>query len=84
LGYGLDDWDFESQWELGIFLPTTAFRTVLEPTQLPIQWVAGALSLGVKWLGCEVDHSLPSSAKVKNAWSCTPAPLIHLHGMVLS
>jgi hypothetical protein len=37
----------------------------LEPTQLPIQWVPGALSLGVKQLGCEGDHSPPSSAEVK-------------------
>jgi len=29
--------------------------------QLPTQWV-----LGVKWLGCEVDHSPPPSAEVKN------------------
>jgi hypothetical protein len=27
-------------------------------------------SLGVKWTGREADHS-PSSAKVKNTWSCT-------------
>jgi hypothetical protein len=25
----------------------------------------GALSLGIKWPGCEADHSSPSSAKVK-------------------
>jgi len=30
---------------LGIFLFTTTFRTVLGPTQPPIQWVRGALSL---------------------------------------
>jgi len=30
-----------------------------------IQWVPGAISLGLKWLGCEADHSPPSSAKVK-------------------
>jgi hypothetical protein len=34
-------------------------------TQPPIQQVPGDLSQGVKWLGCEADHSLPSSAKVK-------------------
>jgi hypothetical protein len=26
-------------------------------------------SLGVKWLGCEIDHLPLSSAKVKNEWS---------------
>jgi len=35
------------------------------PTQLPIQWVPGALSLGIKWPGPEADHSPPSSAEVK-------------------
>jgi len=30
------------------------------------------------------DHSPPSSAKVKNAWSHTSTPLIRLHGVVLS
>jgi hypothetical protein len=37
----------------------------LGPTQTPIQWVPGALSLGVKRLGREADHSPPSSAEVK-------------------
>jgi hypothetical protein len=31
----------------------------------------GDLSLGVKWPVCEADHSPPSSAEVKNAWSYT-------------
>jgi len=30
-----------------------------------------ALSLGVKQLGHDADHALPSGAKVKNAWSYT-------------
>jgi hypothetical protein len=37
----------------------------LGPTKPPIQWIPVALSLGVKWPGREADHSLPSSAKVK-------------------
>jgi hypothetical protein len=37
----------------------------LRPTQPPIQWVLGALSLGVKLPGREDDHSPPSSAEVK-------------------
>jgi hypothetical protein len=43
----------------------------LGPTQPPIQWVPGALSLGVKWPGREADHSPPSSVGVKNARSYT-------------
>jgi hypothetical protein len=34
-------------------------------TQSPIQWVLGALSLVVKRLGREADHSSPFSAEVK-------------------
>jgi hypothetical protein len=35
------------------------------PTQPPIQWSSGALSLRVKRPGREADHSPPSSAEVK-------------------
>jgi hypothetical protein len=37
----------------------------LGPTQPPIQWVQGVPSLGVKRPRRESDHSLPSSAEVK-------------------
>jgi hypothetical protein len=40
-------------------------RTALGPSQPPIQWVSGSLSLGVKRVGRETDHSSPSSAEVK-------------------
>jgi hypothetical protein len=65
--YGLDDRGSRVRFPTGdgIFLFTTAFRTALEPTQPPIQWVPGALSLGVKQPGREADHSPPSSAEVK-------------------
>jgi hypothetical protein len=56
---------FDSRRGLGIFFFTTASRKALTPTQPPIQWVSGALSLGVKRLGREADHSPPSSAEVK-------------------
>jgi hypothetical protein len=68
---------------LGIFLFTTASRPVLGPTQPPIQLVRGALSLGVKRPGREADHSSPSSAEVKNAWSYTSTLPICLHGVVV-
>jgi hypothetical protein len=69
LGYGLDD-----RQGLGIFLFTTASRTALGPTQPPIQRVRGALSLGVKRPERESDHSPPSNAEVRNAWSYTSIP----------
>jgi putative component of membrane protein insertase Oxa1/YidC/SpoIIIJ protein YidD len=63
--------------------------TSLLPTQkcsllsfLPIQWVAGAFSLGVKWPEHEADHSPPSSGMVKNVCSYTPTPSKRLHGAV--
>jgi hypothetical protein len=65
LDYGLDDQGFESHQGLGSFLLTTASRPALGPIQPLIQWVPGALSLGVKSLGREADHSHPSSAEVK-------------------
>jgi hypothetical protein len=37
-----------SRGELGIFLFTTVSRTVLGPTQPPIQWAPRTLSLEVK------------------------------------
>jgi hypothetical protein len=61
---------FDSRVGLGIFLFTTASRTKLEPTQPPIHWIPGVLSLGVKR---EADHShlVPRS---KNEWSYTSTP----------
>jgi hypothetical protein len=50
---------------LTIFLLTTASITALGPTQPPIQWVPGALSVGVKRPGREEDHSPPTTAEVK-------------------
>jgi hypothetical protein len=41
--------------------------TAVGPTQPPIQWIPGTLSLCVKRPGHEADHLLPSSAEVKNA-----------------
>jgi hypothetical protein len=38
---------------------------LLGPTQPLVQWVQGALSLGVKRSGREADHSPPSSVEVK-------------------
>jgi hypothetical protein len=56
---------FNSWQGLGIFLFTTTSRMALGLTQPHIQWVPGALSLGVKQLGHEADHSPSSSAEIK-------------------
>jgi hypothetical protein len=47
-------------------------------------WVAGALSLGVKWPGPEADHSPPPSAEVKECVKLYLHSPIRLHGVVLS
>jgi hypothetical protein len=49
-------------------------RPALGLSQPPVQLVSGVLIVGVKQLGYEVDHSPPSSAEVKNEWSCTSVP----------
>jgi hypothetical protein len=67
-----------------IYFITPQIKTALGPTQPPIQWVRGALSLGIKRPGREADHSPPSSAEVKNTWSFTSTPPMCLHGVVLS
>jgi hypothetical protein len=41
----------------------------LDPPFCPV--VTGVLSMGIKWLGYEVDHSHASTAKVNNSWSYT-------------
>jgi len=47
------------------YLFITASRPALGPTQPPIQWVSGAIFLGVNRPGREAHHSRPSSAEVK-------------------
>jgi hypothetical protein len=48
---------FDSQQGVVIFLFATVSRMGMGPTQPPIQWVPGLLSLGVKQLKHEADHS---------------------------
>jgi hypothetical protein len=74
LGYGLDDQRFQTWQGLGIFPFITASRSALGTSQPPIQWVPRDLSLGVKRQGREADHSPPSRAEVKNAWSYISTP----------
>lgn len=43
-------------------------------TILPIHRVTGILSADIMQLGCEADHSHPSSPEVKNEWSTPSSP----------
>jgi hypothetical protein len=53
-------------------------------TQPPIQWVQGALSLGIERPGREANHSPTSSAEVKECVELYLHSRIRLHGVVLS
>jgi hypothetical protein len=55
-------------------------KLALGHTQSPIQWVTGALAVGVKWRGREADYSPPSIAKFKKVYRQSP---ICLRGVVL-
>jgi hypothetical protein len=48
-----------------VFLLSTSSTPVLGPTQPPIQWGTEDLSLVVKRLRREADHSPPTSAEIK-------------------
>jgi hypothetical protein len=59
---------FDSGQGQEILLLVTASRPALGPTQPLIQYVSGALSLGVKLQGREADHSPPYSAEVNKQY----------------
>jgi hypothetical protein len=65
IGWTIGVIGFHSRRGLGVFLFTTSSRTALGPIQPPVQWVPGALSLGVTRPGREVANSHPFSAEVK-------------------
>lgn len=53
---------------------------VVEPTKSLVQWVPSCVFLGVQWVEHKADHSSPSNAEFKNAWSFTstpPVPSLH-------
>jgi hypothetical protein len=61
-------------FSLKILLFSTSSRPALGPTQLPIQWIPGALSPGIQRQGREAGYSPPSSAEVKNVGDTPPLP----------
>jgi len=65
---------FNQKWRRVPVIWSNLFRPALGPTQPPIQWVTGVLSLGVKRPGREANHSPPSSAEIKNACGYISTP----------
>jgi hypothetical protein len=72
MGYGLDGWGSNPGRGKRLSYCTMS-KSALGPIQPSIRWVLEALSPGITWLGCEADHSPPSSAEAKNS----------LHGVML-
>jgi hypothetical protein len=67
----------------GFFSLYLNFQTGSEvPSASCLDWVPGALSLGIQWLRHEAHLSPPSNAKF-NVWSHTLLP-IHLCGLLLN
>jgi hypothetical protein len=62
-GHGLDDKGVGVRVPVGSRIFSSPSR--LGSTQRHIQWVPGALFLGLKRQGREADHSPPASAQVK-------------------
>jgi hypothetical protein len=54
---------FDPRQGQSIFPVTSVSRPALRPIQPPVQWVLVVLSLG-----CDADHSPPSSAEVENKY----------------
>jgi hypothetical protein len=73
-GWTTEGSEFLSPSRVKNFLYSTSSRSVLGSTQPPTQLVPGALSLVVKRLGGEADHSRPTSAEVKKMWIYTSTP----------
>jgi len=67
---------FKSQKGSEIF---SAPQRQLGPQLSPIPWVAGALPSAAKRLWCELEHSTPSSAEIKDVWNYK---LIHFNAFM--
>jgi hypothetical protein len=70
-------------WTGDFLLSYKTSRLALGSTQLPIQWILGFPSLGVKQLGHEADHLPPPTAEVKNEWSYISTCLAAWTGITL-
>jgi hypothetical protein len=72
--YGLDDRGVAVRVPVRSRIFSASSRPALGPTQPPIQWVPGVLSVGMKRTGREFDHSPTANAEVKKMWMYTSTP----------
>jgi hypothetical protein len=74
------DWTYEVQSlaRERNYIFAALFRVALGPTQLPSQGVLQSPLQGTKQLEHKADHSLVSSAKVKNVVLCPTLPYIFI------
>jgi hypothetical protein len=78
MGWMAEEFGFDSRKDYETFLNSATSRPALEPTQPPILYVPGALSLGGKLAGREADNSPPSHAGVKNDVTIFSLPYMSL------
>jgi hypothetical protein len=81
---GVGRMEFDSRRGRDFFLFDKASRPTLGLTQPPIQWIPGVVFSRVKRPVRKANHSFPSSAEVKNAWSysCTLPYIFIAWGLV--
>lgn len=65
----LDSWE-----EQQIYLLLQSIQTGCGAHPVFCPWVLDAVSLGLKQLGCEAEHSPLQSAESKIVWRCTSTP----------
>jgi hypothetical protein len=83
-GYSVDGWQVGfNPWRSKMFCLSTSSRSVLGPTQPPIQYVPVALSPGVKWLTVKLTTCLQLVLRSRIRGSIHPHP-IRLQGKVLN
>ena len=75
--YSVVDIVAEQAERSGVRVPTEAKRA---DQLVDARLVPGFFSTR-KLVGSEVGQSLPPTANVKNEWSYTPRPSVHLHGV---